>query len=1035
MTDFKLDDFLDNCRQSSATAYAAFTQLLQALEAPKTQVAARRFLTELYHAVGQSSQGMHFQFIEQSILDAADQQQHLRLLQFPSTFLPEAWSFTFYEGLVRYPFAEYQNKRLVELGCGIGWISIALALRFQPKAMVGLDINPKAVTCAKLNMYLNGLDDSGNPVLLPNGQTLFDIMSFQQSDLLNAFQEKSNYFDKIIGCIPQVLNPEPEVMETIVAESASDEYLHSLSNYTAHQGYIEDQFGLGLIARAVEQSIRLLKSDGKLILNLGGRPGRSVLERLMKRRGFAVRRVWQTQVEQAADTDIDALVTIEQKTEHRFEFYLAADATTAIDAKTAQAYAKTGGKIYHSVDVYEAYMLLPDATKTIYKTIQKLDSDQLRSAVDLTYDNFDDAEERFQFLASLTKWLDKVQAIPYGDTQGLLAFRQQIAEFFNYYHELAFSEQQILITPGRIELFNNIIRCFEPDRLMIAKSLKDLIRGSYSGELLEVPEQVEFLQQLVEKLQPQWLITQLDDFEAQSLQHVTQLVECCQRSGTQLLIDISRQLELSSQPKSNGVLRFIAKHGLVDNVILSTALINNKVYQDYSLNIAISSNPSFIEAMVAAAELSYSRTPIMNQRYYANLFEELLYFQRTRVIEKSNKTPSVKHQQLALSDHATQAFHQPAIEGTQLNFDQHSIRLDYGENELPLPSLLKQILLESFAVRRFPGEEKDPSEPIRQLLHNRYGVEVLSSEELLFANGVAPLFSGLMQICAQENATLVFPTGSYGYFRSSATFYGVDQVAIATEESDHFKLTPSQLETVLQQHDKAWLVLNGPIVNPTGALYTQQELEQLLVIADQYQATVIIDAIFSGLEFDSSQSSRMLGSMTNGGRLLLMSGVSKEYSAGGLRFGYAWSRNRQLMARLSALLPNRVHYTLGYAMRELYQAFIQQEPSLLAHLQQQRELLSSRALRLTQVLTELGWQVLAPQGGLFLVAKPESFIQQHGYTPQQGADLMAEQLFKELNIAINNSSWTELPGYCRFVLATESTQFDAAIAKLQALSA
>lgn len=66
------------------------------------------------------------------------------------------------------------------------------------------------------------------------------------------------------------------------------------------QGFVEDQFGLGLIARAVEEGIAVIKPMGIMIFNMGGRPGQSVCKRLFERRGFNVTKLWQTKILQAS---------------------------------------------------------------------------------------------------------------------------------------------------------------------------------------------------------------------------------------------------------------------------------------------------------------------------------------------------------------------------------------------------------------------------------------------------------------------------------------------------------------------------------------------------------------------------------------------------------------------------------------------------------------------------------------------------------------------------------------------------------------
>lgn len=70
------------------------------------------------------------------------------------------------------------------------------------------------------------------------------------------------------------------------------------------QGFVEDQFGLGLIARAVEEGISVIKPMGIMIFNMGGRPGQGVCRRLFERRGFRVTKLWQTKILQASYTTV-----------------------------------------------------------------------------------------------------------------------------------------------------------------------------------------------------------------------------------------------------------------------------------------------------------------------------------------------------------------------------------------------------------------------------------------------------------------------------------------------------------------------------------------------------------------------------------------------------------------------------------------------------------------------------------------------------------------------------------------------------------
>ena len=99
----------------------------------------------------------------------------------------------------------------------------------------------------------------------------------------------------------------------------------------------------------------------------------------------------------------------------------------------------------------------------------------------------------------------------------------------------------------------------------------------------------------------------------------------------------------------------------------------------------------------------------------------------------------------------------------------------------------------------------------------------------------------------------------------------------------------------------------------------------------------------------------------------------------------------------------------------------------MATLGEQRLLLSKRAKELSTLLTELGWKVLHPEGGLFLIARPIEW-EAKGVTLSNGESLtltaenIAQAILKEKTL-INDSQWTGIDGYCRFVLSVSQEEF------------
>lgn len=68
----------------------------------------------------------------------------------------------------------------------------------------GLDINPRAVKVSRINLYLNALDEKGQPIYDEEKKTLLDRVEFYESDLLSYIRDHGIQLDRIVGCIPQV---------------------------------------------------------------------------------------------------------------------------------------------------------------------------------------------------------------------------------------------------------------------------------------------------------------------------------------------------------------------------------------------------------------------------------------------------------------------------------------------------------------------------------------------------------------------------------------------------------------------------------------------------------------------------------------------------------------------------------------------------------------------------------------------------------------------------------------------------------------
>jgi methionine S-methyltransferase len=304
----------------------------------------------------------------------------------------------------------------------------------------------------------------------------------------------------------------------------------------------------------------------------------------------------------------------------------------------------------------------------------------------------------------------------------------------------------------------------------------------------------------------------------------------------------------------------------------------------------------------------------------------------------------------------------------------------------------------------------------------------------VLSGGVAPIFAEIAEHCARADELMIFPCGSYGYFMASAEFHGARVIKVKTNEASGFKVDPDHLKTLLTENSKqkVWLILSAPIVNPTGAIYNSEELREIAGIIANQNGVLVLDSIFSGLGF-SEGDEKIQKDILQNCHSLILGGLSKEFAAGGLRVGYALSKDTKLLEIIKACELTAPHKTLQFALKKLYQSaeHIQSANLMKQALQEQRELLKKRAASLGQILKSCGWQVLESYGGLFLVATPKVWLGKTINGKKIEMDNLVNLLRESSGVVINSPEWIGLPNYFRFVLSVSELEFKKALAAIK----
>ena len=152
--------------------------------------------------------------------------------------------------------------------------------------------------------------------------------------------------------------------------------------------------------------------------------------------------------------------------------------------------------------------------------------------------------------------------------------------------------------------------------------------------------------------------------------------------------------------------------------------------------------------------------------------------------------------------------------------------------------------------------------------------------------GKAVLYNALVATLSPADEVIV-PAPYWVSYPDMVLLAGGEPVVVVGHEADGFKLKPAALEAAITPRTK-WLILNSPS-NPTGAAYTQGELEALAEVLRRHpQVWVMTDDMYEHLiygDFDYTTIAQVAPDLYD--RTLTINGVSKAYAMTGWRIGYA----------------------------------------------------------------------------------------------------------------------------------------------------
>jgi len=219
------------------------------------------------------------------------------------------------------------------------------------------------------------------------------------------------------------------------------------------------------------------------------------------------------------------------------------------------------------------------------------------------------------------------------------------------------------------------------------------------------------------------------------------------------------------------------------------------------------------------------------------------------------------------------------------------INFGVGEPDFNTPEYIKnaakKALDDNFTRYTVSAGILELREAIVEKFKNDNGLEYTADQILVSPGAKASITHILLAICDPRDEILI-PSPYWVSYTSQVEMVDGHPILLPTDMSTNFKITPQQLDEAISSlsNPKA-LILNSPN-NPTGSVYTKDELLGIAEVCVKHGILIISDEIYEKLIYDDEEHVSIASLSPEAKEItIVINGVSKAYAMTGWRLGYA----------------------------------------------------------------------------------------------------------------------------------------------------
>lgn len=314
---------------------------------------------------------------------------------------------------------------------------------------------------------------------------------------------------------------------------------------------------------------------------------------------------------------------------------------------------------------------------------------------------------------------------------------------------------------------------------------------------------------------------------------------------------------------------------------------------------------------------------------------------------------------------------------------------------------------------------------ISEKLSRENGVS-FAPEQIVVSNGAKQALCNVILATVNPGDEVVIPTPAWVSYVEMVKLAEGRSVLVPAGIDTNFKITPAQLEAAITPRTRMVLICSPS--NPTGSVYTRDELQGLVDVLAKYpDVLVMADEIYEHINYTGSFTS-LASFEAIADRTIIINGVSKAYAMTGWRIGYCAAP----LAIAKAVSKLQGQYTSGAssiaqkAAEAAYTGSQECVAEMCAAFRRRRDLVVELASQIP------GFKVNEPQGAFYLFPEVSGVLgKRFGDKVIATSGDLAMYLLEEAHVATVDGAAFCAPGYIRFSYATSDDNLRQALARIK----